>query len=60
MAHWQGFASMYTHVLTCSNYDKPKPFKASSMLMHATYTGKPISLDDMDQDNHTAMIVHRI
>ena len=47
-------------VLTCLYYDEPKPFKASSMLMLVTYTGKPMSLGDMDQDNHTAMIVHTI
>ena len=45
---------------TCSYCDKPKPFKASSMLMHVTYTGKPMSLGDMDCNNHIAMIVHTI
>jgi len=28
--------------------------------MHIAYTGKPMSLGDMDQDGHTAMIVHTI
>ena len=28
--------------------------------MHVAYTEKPMSLGDMDQDNHTAMIVHTI
>ena len=45
---------------TCSYYDKPKPFKASSMLMHVTYIGKPMSLGDMDYNNHISMIVHTI
>ena len=48
------------HVSTCSNYDESKPFKASSILMSVAYMGKLMSLDDMDQDNHTAMIVHTI
>ena len=48
------------HVSTCSNYDELKPFKASSILMSVAYMGKLMSLDDMDQDNHTAMIVHTI
>ena len=54
MAHWQGFASVYTARIDmlCSNCDELKPFKASSMLMRVAYMGKLMSLDDMDQDNH--------
>ena len=47
-------------VSTYSHRDEPKPFKVLSMLMHVTYMGKPMSLGDMDQDNHTTMIVHTI
>ena len=31
------------HVSTCLYWDKPKPFKASSILMPIKYTGKPMS-----------------
>ena len=48
------------HISTCLYYDEPKPFQASSMLMHVIYTWKPMSLGDIEQDNHTAMIVHTI
>ena len=48
------------HVSTCLYCDEPKPFKASSMLMRVAYTGKPMSLGDMDQNNHITMIVHTI
>ena len=47
-------------VSTCSYYDVPKPSKVSSVLMRVAYMGKPMSLGDMDQDNHIAMIVHTI
>ena len=47
-------------ILTGSYCDEPKPFKALSMLRHVTYTRKPMLLGDMDQDNHTTMIVHTI
>ena len=47
-------------VLMCSHRDEPKPSKVLSMLIHVTYMGKPLSLSDMDQDNHTAMIMHTI
>ena len=47
-------------ISTCSYCDELKPFKASSKLMRAIYTGKPMSFGDMDQDNHSAMIVHTI
>ena len=46
--------------LTCSCCNEPKPFKASSMLICVTYTRKPMSLGDIDQDNHTAMIMHTV
>ena len=36
------------------------PLKCQNMLIHVAYTGKPMSLGDMDHDNHTAMIVHTI
>ena len=48
------------HISTCSHCGKPKPSKVLSMLMRVAYTGKPISLSDMNQDNHTTMIVHTI
>ena len=32
--------------------------KASSILMHVTYTGKPMSLANMDRDKHPVMIMH--
>ena len=48
------------HISTCLHHDKLKPFKASSMLMRVAYIGKPISLGDIDRDNHTAMIMHTI
>ena len=38
------------HISTCSYCDESKPLKASSMLMHVTYTRKLMSLGDMDQD----------
>ena len=44
-------------VLTCLHCDKLKPTK---VLIHIAYTGKPMLLGDMDQDNYTAMIVHII
>ena len=44
--HRQGFESMYS---ACIN-----------MLMRVAYTGKLMSLADMDQDNHTVMITHII
>ena len=31
-----------------------------NMLTCVTYTGKLMSLADMDQDNHTAMITHTV
>ena len=40
--------------------DKPQPLKALNILMHVAYTGKLMSLDDMDRDSHIAMIVHTI
>ena len=45
-------------VSTCLHCDEPKPSKILSMLMRVEYMGKPLSLGEMDQDNHTAMIVH--
>ena len=45
---------------TCSHRDELKPTKVLNMLIHVTYTGKPMSLGDMDQDNHTAVIMHTI
>ena len=60
IAHRQGFASMFMARINMLNCDEPKPFKASSMLMRVAYTGKPISLGEMDQDYHTAMIMHTI
>ena len=62
MAHRQGFASMSTiqHVSTCLYWDESMPLKVSSMSMHITYMGKPVLLGDMDQDDHTTMIVHTI
>ena len=47
-------------VLTCSQCNELKPFKVAIMLMRVAYTGKPMSLANMGQDNHTAMIVHTI
>ena len=47
-------------VLTYSHHDEPKPSKVLNILIHVTYTGKPMSLGDMDQDNHTTMIMHTI
>ena len=34
--------------------------RTSTCLMRVAYMGKPMSLVDMDQDNHTVMIVHTI
>ena len=48
------------HVSTCSHHDEPKPFKVLNMLICVAYTREPMSLGDMDQDNHIAMIVHTI
>ena len=55
-----GRVSCIQCVLTCSHRDELKPSKVLSMLICVTYMGKPMSLGDMDQDNHTAMIVHII
>ena len=60
MEHMQGFALCIQCVLTCSHCDEPKPSKVLSMLVHVEYMGKPMSLGGMDQDNHTAIIVHTI
>ena len=48
------------HVSTCLYCDNLKPFNTSSILMRVAYMGKPTSLGDIDQDNHTAMIMHTI
>ena len=48
------------HISVSSHRGEPKPSKVSSMLMRVTYTRKPMSLGDMDQDNHTVMVVHTI
>ena len=47
-------------ISTYSHRDESKPFKASSMLMRVAYTRKSVSLGDMDQDNHTVIIVHTV
>ena len=47
-------------VSTCSHYDESKPSKMLNMLICVAYIGKPMSLGDMDQDNHIAMIMHTI
>ena len=46
--------------LACSYEGKLKLTKASSMLMHVAYTGKPMSPADMDSDKHIVMIMHTI
>ena len=47
-------------ISTCSHYDESKPSKMLNMLICVAYIGKPMSLGDMDQDNHIAMIMHTI
>ena len=32
----------------------------TNMFMNVAYTGKPMSLADMDRDNHIAIITHTI
>ena len=46
------------HASICSYQGKPRLTKASNTLMRVTYTGKPMSLVDMDQGNHTVIIMH--
>ena len=48
---------MYRHACTMK---RQKTYKVSSKLMHVAYMGKPMSLSDMDHDNHTLIIVHTI
>ena len=48
------------HVSTYLHRDETKPSKVLNILICVAYTAKPMSLGDMDQDNHTAMIVHTI
>ena len=61
MAYRQGFMLVYT---ACTNIlvlaSKPEPLNALNILMRVAYTRKPISLGDMDQNDHTAMIMHTI
>ena len=45
---------------TCSCQDLLKPLKASSILMRVAYMGKPMSLSDMNRDDHALMIMHTI
>ena len=45
---------------TCSCQDESKPLKVSNIWMRIAYTGKPMLLGDMDQDDHTVMIMHTI
>ena len=51
---------MYTVRVNMLMLGQAKHFKASSILICVTYTGKPMSLGDVDRDNHTTMIVHTI
>ena len=48
------------HVSICSYQGKLKLSRVLITLMSVAYTGKPMSLVDMDLDNHTAMIMHTI
>ena len=47
-------------ISTCLHCVEPKPSKVLNMLIRVAYTGKLMSLGIIDQDNHTAMIVHTI
>ena len=47
-------------VPTCLYYDKLEPLKALSILIHVTYTRKPLSLGDMERDDHSVVIMHTI
>ena len=42
----------------CSYQGKPRLTKASNTLTRVAYTGKPMSLADMDRSNHTTIIMH--
>ena len=60
MAHQQGFTSMYTERIDMLILRQVEAPKVSSVLIRVAYMGKPVSLGDMDQNNHTMMIVHTI
>ena len=45
---------------TCLYSGESKPTKASNILMHVAYTGKSMSLPDMDWNKHTAIIMQTI
>ena len=47
-------------VPTCSCQDELEPLKAFKTLICVTYTGKPMSLGDMDRDGHTTMTMHTV
>ena len=52
------FSNSIQHASTCSYSGEPNPTKASNILMRVAYTGKPMSLANMDWNNHTMMIMH--
>ena len=47
-------------VPTYSCWDEQKPLKASTISKCVTCTRKPMSLDEMDQDDHIMMIMYTI
>ena len=48
------------HVSTCQHCNELNPFKVLNMLIRVVYTAKPMSLGEMDRDNHTSMFMNTV